>query len=80
MQQLISIFDKLPQFGFERLLPLLGWFFLKLRLDVCLLLAVGLIDHFDGRRRRGVGSTADATGTAGTGPAATMTMTWPAYA
>lgn len=46
----------------------------------CLLLAVGLIDHFDGRRRRGVGSTADATGTAGTGPAATMTMTWPAYA
>ena len=45
----------------------------------CLLLAVGLIDDFVGRRRRGVGSTAEATGTAGTGPAATMTMTWFAY-
>jgi hypothetical protein len=44
-----------------------------------LLLAIGLIDLCVGRRRRGVGSTAEATGTARTGPAAAITMTWFAY-
>ena len=46
----------------------------------CLLLAIGLIDHCVGRRRSDAGSTVEATGTAGTGPAAAMSMTWFAYA